>query len=156
MLCWIPFKADGILKSFLAIILQFKTEEAIRSNLIIMEMFSQYIYEPLFKKKPAGFSEISSQHPSLQPLIDTPTLGAYPDHLTPTQKKLFLEKLKIYVEKIYSNYKEIYFCVQIQEKKNHEIIMEKGEVDYENQNKLNELLDKYGQYDSTITMMKDY
>lgn len=103
-----------------------------------MEMFSQYIYEPLFKKKPATLCEIQLQHPDLTAQIDTLTHSSYPDLLTPAQKKNFLEKLKIYVEKIYNNYKEIYKSVQTQEKKNHEIIMEKGEVDFENQNKLNE------------------
>jgi len=67
-----------------------------------------------------------------------------------------MEKLKIYVEKIYTIYKDIYKQVQIQEKKNHDLIMEKGEVDEENQQKLYEYLEKFYQYDRTITMMKDY
>ena len=50
----------------------------------------------------------------------------------------------------------MYKEAQIQEKKNHELIMEKGEVDIDNQQKLDELLERFYQFDNTITMMKDY
>lgn len=60
----------------------------------------------------------------------------YPDYLSLDKKKTFMEKLKVYVEKIYGIYKEIYKEVQTQEKKNHDLIMEKGEVDEENQLKV--------------------
>lgn len=156
LLCWIPFKPEKILKSFLDIILEFKTEEIIRSNLVIMEMFSQHIYEPLFQKSPNVFNEICENIEEFKEIVKGVDISIYPEYITPEKKKDFFEKLKKYVGKIYQIYQEIYNQVQAQEKINHDLIMEKGEVDEENNSKLNELVEKFHQYDNTIAMMKDY
>ena len=94
LLCGIPFKSESLQKVFLQSILDFKTDDIICINLIIVEMFSQYIYEPLFKKPSNSLQEVLEKETdaTIKELFDIIEIDKWPDFQNSDYKKKFMEK----------------------------------------------------------------